>query len=144
MNVTRLSAGVQSVDDRVLRTVGRAGLESVFRGLEAAFLAGLTNVNADIIVGLPHERSGGSLAALRTLHERFPLTHSSVYLLEAGAYPKAWEGVRFEGEALGREFESCRAFLVEKGFHHYEVSNFAKPGFESKHNLGYWERRDVF
>jgi coproporphyrinogen III oxidase-like Fe-S oxidoreductase len=50
MNVTRLSAGVQSVDDRVLRTVGRAGSESVFRGLEAAFSAGLTNVNADIIV----------------------------------------------------------------------------------------------
>ncbi len=92
---------------------------------------------------MPHERPGGSLAALKALHERFPLAHSSVYLLEAGAYPKAWEGTRFEGEALAQEYEACREFLVGKGFRHYEVSNFAKPGFESKHNRGYWERRDV-
>lgn len=142
--VTRLSVGVQSLDDAVLASVGRKDAETALTGLKNAFAAGFANVNADLILGLPHEKAGGTLSALKTLHAEFPLTHTSLYLLEEGAYPKNWKGTYANVESVREEFLTCRDFLLnEKGFAHYEVSNFAKPGFESKHNRGYWERKDV-
>lgn len=142
--VTRLSVGVQSLDDAVLASVGRKDAEKALTGLKNAFVAGFANVNADLILGLPFEKAGGTLAALKRLYSEFPLTHASLYLLEEGAYPKEWKGKHAELEAVREEFLACRDFLLnEKGFAHYEVSNFAKPGFESRHNRGYWERKDV-
>ena len=141
--VTRLSVGVQSLDDAVLATVGRKSAETTITGLKSAFEAGFSNVNADLILGLPGEVPGGTFSALRALHSAFPLTHSSLYVLEEDAYPKSWEGKYADTASVREEYETCRSFLLERGFAHYEVSNFAKPGFESKHNRGYWNRRDV-
>lgn len=144
MGVTRLSVGVQSLDDAVLATVGRKGSDATLRGLSNAFSAGFANVNADLILGLPREAPGGTLSALRRLHAEFPLAHTSLYLLEAGAYPRDWNGLSPDVESVRSEFLECREFLLsEKGFVHYEVSNFAQPGFESVHNRGYWIREDV-
>lgn len=83
------------------------------------------------------------MSALKALHAEFPLTHTSLYVLEEGTYPKSWKGKYADMDGVRAEYEECRQFLVGKGFVHYEVSNFAKPGFESKHNRGYWERKDV-
>ena len=143
LGVTRLSVGVQSLDDAVLASVGRKNAQTTMAGLKSAFSAGFENVNADLILGLPHEAPGGTLAALKTLHAEFGLAHTSLYLLEEGAYPKEWQGTHADFDDVAREYEACRAFLAEKGFSHYELSNFAKPGFESKHNLSYWNRADV-
>lgn len=142
VGVTRLSVGVQSLDDAVLATVGRKDARTTLEGLQNAFSAGFRNVNADLILGLPGERPNGTFEALRELHARFPLTHSSLYVLEAGTYPKSWSGTHADPEILRAEFAQCREFLLSRGFVHYEVSNFAKPGFASRHNLGYWQRKD--
>ncbi|MFB0965132.1 MAG: radical SAM protein [Patescibacteria group bacterium] len=141
--VTRLSVGVQSLDDAVLATVGRKGAETTVAGLKSAFSAGFTNVNADLILGLPDEAPGGTFRALSKLLEEFPLSHASLYVLEEGAYPKTWKGRHADMDGVRAEYDRCRLLLLEKGFIHYEVSNFAKPGFESKHNWGYWNRNDV-
>ena len=141
--VTRLSVGVQSLDDAVLATVGRKDAKSTLAGLKSAFDAGFANVNADLILGLPQEKPTGTLSAMERLHAEFPLTHTSAYLLEEDSYPKNWSGTHADTESVREEFLACRDFLMRKGFVHYEVSNFAKPGYESRHNRGYWERRDV-
>ena len=83
------------------------------------------------------------MEALKTLHAEFPLAHTSLYLLEEGAYPKEWQGTYADFGDVAREYGECRAFLADAGFSQYELSNFAKPGFESKHNLSYWNREDV-
>lgn len=90
MGVTRLSVGVQSLDDEVLSAVGRKNAQTALEGLKNAFEAGFANVNADLILGLPHEKPEGTLRALRRISVEFPLTHASLYLLEEGAYPKSW------------------------------------------------------
>ena len=141
--VTRLSVGVQSLDDAVLATVGRKDAKTTMAGLKSAFDAGFANVNADLILGLPQEKPTGTLSAMERLHAEFPLTHTSAYLLEEDSYPKNWSGTHADTESVREEFLACRDFLMRKGFVHYEVSNFAKPGYESRHNRGYWERRDV-
>lgn len=142
MGVTRVSVGVQSLNDTVLASVGRKDAQTTMAGLKSAFSAGFANVNADLILGLPHEAPGGTLSALKTLHAEFPLTHTSLYVLEAGSYPKSWEGKYADMAEVRAEYAECREFLLDKGFAHYEISNFAKQGFESKHNRGYWSRED--
>lgn len=143
LGVTRLSVGVQSLDDAVLATVGRKGGETTVAGLKSAFSAGFRNVNADLILGLPDEAPGGTFRALSRLLEEYPLSHASLYVLEEGAYPKGWKGRHADMDGVRAEYDRCRRLLLEKGFVHYEISNFAKPGFESKHNRGYWNRNDV-
>ncbi len=143
LGVTRLSVGVQSLDDGVLATVGRKGADATFRGLDAAFSAGFENVGCDLILGLPGERAGGIPAAVESLFGRFSLTHVSAYLLEDGRYPADWEERALPAEIVREDFLAVSETLAKRGFRHYEISNFAKPGFESKHNLGYWRRLDT-
>jgi oxygen-independent coproporphyrinogen-3 oxidase len=139
----RLSVGVQSIDDAVLATVGRASSDVTFKGLENAFSAGFRNVGCDLIAGLPGELPLGTATAVRRLTADFPLAHVSVYLLEEGKYPASWKGSFASVETVREDFLAARAALFDCGFLHYEISNFAKPGFESKHNRGYWDRLDT-
>jgi oxygen-independent coproporphyrinogen-3 oxidase len=139
--VTRLSVGVQSLDDAVLEKVGRASVSTVFEGLTNAFAAGFRNVGCDFIMGLPGEAPGATAAAIAEIADRFPITHASVYLLEEGKYPAGWQLPA--PESVRKDFLAASETLAARGFRHYEISNFAKPGFESRHNLGYWQRRDT-
>ena len=82
MGVNRLSFGVQTLSPKGLARVGRAEVSTIFRGLDAAVSAGFQNINTDFILGLPEVNSGDTLAGIRELHDRFPLTHTSVYFLE--------------------------------------------------------------
>ena len=82
MGINRLSFGVQTLSPKGLARVGRAEVNTIFRGLDAAVSAGFQNINTDFILGLPEVGSGEILSGIRELHERFPLTHTSVYFLE--------------------------------------------------------------
>jgi oxygen-independent coproporphyrinogen-3 oxidase len=147
--VTRLSVGVQSFDDAVLKRLGRAHrADEARRTLEAARRAGFGNLSLDLIFGVP----GQDRAALRRdLAELvgFAPEHVSAYALtvEAGT-PYALAAAR-GSLALPAEDESAAMMedvgeaLERAGLARYEISSFARPGFESRHNRRYWEREPV-
>lgn len=145
--VNRLSLGIQSFEPAALRALGR--IHSAGDGLDAvriARLAGLANLSVDLMYGVPGETASGLRAGLeRVLSLGIP--HVSAYPLqvEEGTpfHRKATRGILgapSEEEAVDR-YEELVAVLGRAGYRHYEVSNFALPGYESRHNEGYWTRR---
>ena len=145
LGVNRLSLGIQSLNDMTLETVRRGGSAGIFRALEILKITGWDNVNVDFILGLPHTKSGETLAAIRSLHAKFPnIRHTSVYFLEKGDYPKEWKGFGISEAEATEEYARIIEFLTkERGFEHYEISNFALPGYESRHNRAYWTHENV-
>ena len=147
--VNRLSIGIQSFDDEVLRRLGRAHKSSeARRTLAAARQAGFQNISLDLIFGAP----GASPPQLeRDLDEAldFAPDHLSAYQLtvEAGT-PFALADRRGQlglpdQDASAELLERLEARLGEAGLARYEISSYARPGFESSHNQRYWRRRPV-
>jgi oxygen-independent coproporphyrinogen-3 oxidase len=137
--INRLSVGVQSAVGEELRFLGRLhGVEEAARCLEAAKAGGFDNLSADLMLGLPGQTTESLAKSVAFLAE-FEVAHVSAYLL------KIEEGTPFhhrgicpdEDEAADRYLE-CVAVLAERGYLQYEISNFAKSGWESRHNLKYW------
>jgi oxygen-independent coproporphyrinogen-3 oxidase len=142
--INRISFGVQSFDDRELAMIGRNHqAEEARRAVSMARSAGFDNLSLDLIAGLPEQRME---TWKRNLAEIFALApdHLSVYLLEL--YPDAPLSHRIErGELRAIEDELTVAMyyaLVDEaprhGFEQYEISNWARPGCQSRHNLKYW------
>ncbi len=139
--INRLSVGVQSLDDRVLALSGRLHRAAdAVNTLEQAHAAGFCNLSADIILGLPSD-DGRALAATVKRLVALPLTHLSAYML------KVAEGTPFaeklpapcaDDDTAADLYNLCCDILEGAGFDRYEISNFAKKGFESRHNLKYW------
>ena len=143
--INRLSMGVQSFDDRMLQQLNRRhtaqqAREAVRRCREAGF----RNLSIDLIYGLPGEREA-DLA--RDLEEALALEveHLSAYhlMIEEGTpLHRLWQEHQVEeaDEELSlRLYELLTQRLRQAGYHHYEISNFALPGYESRHNSGYWD-----
>ncbi len=144
VGVNRLSVGGQSFNDKVLKRIGRQhDADEIRKTFRAARAAGLTNINLDLMVGLPGEIPEKDFEGLDDLRPE----HASVYILElASDVPMAKEESRGHLELPSDEntLDSyCRARdgLGSLGLEHYEISNFAQPGFESRHNLKYWTDR---
>jgi oxygen-independent coproporphyrinogen-3 oxidase len=142
--INRISFGVQTFDDRELVMIGRTHqAEEARRAVSMAREAGFDNLSLDLIAGLPEQRME---TWERNLAEIFALApdHLSVYLLEL--YPDAPLSHRIErGELRAIEDEVTVAMyyaLVDEaprhGFDQYEISNWARPGCQSRHNLKYW------
>jgi oxygen-independent coproporphyrinogen-3 oxidase len=143
--VNRLSVGVQSFDDDVLRWLGRLhDAAGARRALAAARLAGFESLNADLIFGLPTsiEREWGHEVEVAL---ESGVTHVSTYGLTAeprtpmGRLVRAGDIEMAGGESYAREYLAAVEALTEAGFEHYEVSNFALPGHECLHNWHYWD-----
>lgn len=148
----RISLGVQSFADRELKAVGRRHRRAdIFTAVERLSGAGFDNVSFDLIAGLPHQTTETWHASLEELLRLAP-RHVSVYLLELD------EGSRLGREALGGGsrygvpalpdddqaaafYETACVRLANRGYEHYEISNWAQPGFRSHHNLKYWRRQ---
>jgi putative oxygen-independent coproporphyrinogen III oxidase len=144
---TRLSMGAQSFDRAVLAALERIhDPASVRRAMTAARDAGYANVNLDLIYGADGETLDSWERTLREAIELAP-EHVSAYALtiepstplgrkmSRGVVPAPDQDLQADMFEL-----ACEA-LAGAGYGHYEVSNWAKPGFECVHNLGYWERR---
>lgn len=145
--VGRLSLGVQSLEAAALRSLGRIHTaESALRALALTRRAGFRNVSIDLMYGVPGETAEGFRAGLRRL-VGLGVPHVSAYplQLEEGTplHAKAERGaVTVPGEEeVFRRYEDLVAILTGAGYRHYEVSNFALPGYRSRHNEGYWTRR---
>jgi oxygen-independent coproporphyrinogen-3 oxidase len=146
--VNRLSVGIQSFDDGELHRLGRDhAAADAAEFLSAARAAGFENVSLDLIAGVPGQ-TRASFASSLAAATASPATHVSVYglTIETGTPYAAWyarDPVAFPDDDLtADQLESAHDILSAAGFSHYEISNFARPGWESAHNIGYWRQRD--
>lgn len=141
--LNRLSLGLQSFEDNILKRIGRIHDTKTFlSAYENARAAGFENINVDLIAGLPGQTQEQFLNGLRRLMALRP-EHISVYGLqiEEGT-PFYKEGVSADEDLLRAELEQTHFVLEEAGFVHYEISNFARPGRESRHNMLYWQNAE--
>jgi oxygen-independent coproporphyrinogen-3 oxidase len=144
--VNRLSLGVQSLNDDVLKTLGRAhnSLEAVDAFLLAR-KAGFTNVGIDLIYGVPGQTADKWNETLERAISLEP-EHVSAYSLsvdEGSRFRKETESGSFAlpgDELVAAMYERAVNDLSRSGYRRYEISNFSLPGFACRHNMNYWER----
>jgi oxygen-independent coproporphyrinogen III oxidase len=147
--LNRASLGVQSFVPRELARTGRKHTAEIVAN-EVATLrcAGLTNINIDLIAGLPGQTMASWRESLAWI-EKIEPPHVSVYMLEIDEDSRLGSEVLLNGKRYGAPdvpadeltadlYETAVAELGRLGIHRYEISNFARPGFESLHNLKYW------
>jgi len=138
----RISLGMQSASDEELRELGRVHtFEQVRKAVEAVRRAKIKNLSLDLIYGLPHqtgEQWAKNLAAAVELQPE----HLSCYGLKVEEGTPLFDRKETAGlpddEAQADMYLHTVAFLKEHGYLQYEISNFAKPGFASRHNMKYW------
>lgn len=143
--MNRLSLGVQSLDDAVLRGMFRdhTGDDAVL-AVRSARAAGFANLSLDLILGWPGETRDRFIAGLRRLLDLEP-DHLSLYVLEIDGKTvvahRAREGTLHlpDDDLVADLFNEAEDLMAEAGLVAYEISNFARPGFESRHNLKYWD-----
>jgi len=145
--VDRLSLGIQSLEPGVLRFLGRIhSPERALEAIEDARHAGFRNISVDLMAAVPGETAEGFRRAVEALLA-LRVQHVSVYSLqiEPGT-PLAGKAARgafapADDDAAAERYEDLARLLTPAGYAHYEVSNWALPGYASRHNQGYWVLR---
>ncbi len=148
--INRLSIGLQSGDDELLKAIGRIHTWGQFlESYDAARRAGFDNVNVDIMSTLPGQTLSGYRDTLhKVLSLKPPPEHISAYslILEEGTvlFEKYEKGeLALPDEDTDREmYRETKAILARAGYKRYEISNYAKDGYECRHNCGYWKRKN--
>ena len=146
IGVHRLSMGVQSLSDRALRAIGRLHTaEDARNAFALARRVGFENISLDLMTGLLGETPEELSATVRGILALAP-EHISAYALtlEEGT-PLATSPLRAtipDEDAAADAMEATAAALTSGGYRRYEISNYARPGYESRHNLGYWQGRE--
>ncbi len=142
--VNRLSIGIQSFDPEKLQVLGRIhGREEALHALDAARRAGFSNVNLDLMFGLPQQTPGQALADVRRAIDLAP-EHISLYQLtiEPNTLFSADPPVLPDEDAVWEMQQRLQDLLAQNGYHQYEVSAYAKAGKLCQHNLNYWQFGD--
>ena len=145
--VNRLSIGVQASDNDLLRLIGRRHtFQQAVRAFQEARRAGFDNLSIDLIYGLPSQTKSDWADSLSKVLELHP-EHISCYGLKLEEGTRMYEEYKdspiLPSEDEQADMYSYAAELLERyGYRQYEISNFAAPGFESKHNLKYWNLDD--
>lgn len=143
--VNRLSMGVQSMDDDILRRLGRIHTaHDVIRDVQNAREAGFDNINLDLMFAVPGSSLETTLIDIEAVTSLEPdhISFYSLQLEEGTAFFKEFEMgklTEITDEIDRAMYNAGTKLLKEKGYEHYEISNFAKRGYESRHNLKYWE-----
>jgi len=150
--VNRVSLGVQSFIDQEAAAVGRLHKRTtVLDDIARLRTAGITNINVDLIAGLPHQTTESWRISLQQAIDT-GVPHASVYMLEVDDDSRLGReliagGTRYHAHSVPDE-DATADFYIEAsealnaaGISQYEISNFARPGFESRHNLKYWTRK---
>ncbi len=144
--INRLSIGLQSTVDEELKRLSRLhSYEEFLRSYDLARTVGFSNINIDIMSALPGQSRDSYMGTLEKVCELAP-EHISAYslIIEEGTpfYERYKDGNGLPGEDLDREmYHDTKRFLLTKGYERYEISNYSKPGFECRHNVGYWTRK---
>ncbi|HJZ63359.1 MAG TPA: radical SAM family heme chaperone HemW [Candidatus Acidoferrum sp.] len=149
--INRVSFGVQSFSDLELKSSGRMHRRyDVYRAAPILRAAGVNNLSFDLIIGLPHQTAQSWRNSLDELIALSP-EHVSIYMLEVDEGSRLGRelislGTRYSApavpsdEQMADSYDLARELLGSGGYEHYEISNWAKPGFASRHNLKYWRR----
>jgi len=148
--VNRISFGVQSFDNALLERIGRIhNVDDVYRSLDNARKAGFSNMSIDLMFGLPNQ-SLEQLADSVDKALQLNLPHYSIYSLkveENTLFHKLYERNELPLPPEEDEFNMfvlLMDMLKNRGYKHYEISNFARPGFESRHNSTYWRNEPYY
>ena len=143
--INRISLGIQSFHDRTLRLVGRRHTaQEAIDAVHRLQRAGLTNISIDLIYGLPGETLDDWAYSLDQAIA-LGVKHISAYHLTYEEGTRLWrmqeQGLvqPIDEEQSVRSFELLREKLLAAGYEHYEISNFALPGYHSRHNSSYWQ-----
>ena len=148
--VNRVSLGVQTFDDKMLKKIGRSHLEKdIYENIDRLKLAGFDNISIDLIYALP----GQTMEQVKENVAKaigLDIPHMSLYSLILENHTVFMNRMRRGKLPLPKEeleaemFEYIIAELERAGFEHYEISNFSKIGFESRHNLMYWNNAEYY
>lgn len=148
--VNRVSLGVQTFDDKMLKKIGRSHLEKdIYENIDRLKLAGFDNISIDLIYALP----GQTMEQVKENVVKaigLDIPHMSLYSLILENHTVFMNRMRRGKLPLPKEeleaemFEYIIAELERAGFEHYEISNFSKPSFESRHNLMYWDNAEYY
>lgn len=157
VGVNRLSIGLQSADDDELKILGRVHtFEEFVKTYEMARKAGFANINVDLISGVPYQTAEKFLHTLQKVVRLRP-EHISAYslMIEKGTpfydlyksdAAKQESGMPTEilptEDEVYRIYKMTQQYLAKAGYEQYEISNYAHPGFECEHNIGYWTREN--
>ncbi len=157
--INRLSIWIQTLNKKSLQEINRwnkSDIENCFYNLEN--FSNIKNISLDFIIWLPYVKSWEILENIKFILNRYDfLKHISVYMLEEYynpdkiietkfdniTYPKDWKNLWIIEEQYLQEYSNIKKYLLEIWFNNYEISNFAKAWFECKHNIWYWNHKEV-
>ena len=143
--VNRIIVGVQCLDEKLLREHGRIqsmeNIEETFKMLNTSQFA---NINSDVMIGLPGQTVDSVVDTINYLLKQ-NVKHISTYTLQVERHTMLYSKLRkgrlspMKDKTMIEIYNRIDRILTKAGFHRYEISNYAKPGFECKHNLKYWD-----
>jgi len=146
VGINRISIGLQSTNDNLLKMLGRIHTYNEFEKVfDEARMVGFKNINVDLMIGLPNQTIDDVQESLEKIIKKSP-EHISVYSLIVEEDTKMFDLIEsgkleLPSEELEREmYWKVKNVLQENGYTHYEISNFAKKGYESKHNSNCWKQ----
>lgn len=150
LGINRFSLGIQAFQDELLAKSGRSHtVKEIYDAVNLVHQAGIVNFSLDLISGLPHQTLQQFQVSLQNAIGLNP-THLSCYDLivepktvfaryyEPGSHPLPSD------ETTAQMYRLSQEILTEVGYHHYEISNYAKPGYQCRHNRVYWENRPYY
>lgn len=144
LGFNRISIGVQSFCDDELKLLGRLhNAQQAEKAIFDAKIADFENISADFMICLPHQSSEKLFKTMQKI-QKLPISHISAYMLKIEENtPFSKQGLILPDEDLSaRLYLESAEFFEKLAFSQYEISNFAKSGFECRHNLKYWQRQE--
>ncbi len=143
--INRVSMGVQTLNEKLLKKIGRSHkVEDVYESYKLIRESGISNINIDLIFGLPNQKIEDVLDSLEKIIN-LGVEHISYYslILEEGTYlDELYNDGKLKLPKEDNErlmYHKTKDYLKEKGYNHYEISNYSLTGYESKHNSVYWD-----
>ena len=150
IGINRLSIGVQSLNNKSLKIIGRKhNKKQAINAIKLAKKCGFNNINCDLLIGIPNQNYFSLFNSIKKLI-KLKIQHISAYMLinEKGTHltnliEQRKVKVASEDKSVCY-YNKIRKYLKSSDYNRYEISNFSKPGFECKHNLGYWDLTEYY
>ncbi len=147
MGISRVSLGIQSMSEKALEKLSRRNTPQINRtALENLANVGFDNINVDLIFDVPQVPLEDVINSLDVVLQYNVVKHVSAYGLTVEEFTPLKlfvdRGIIKYGSSFEEQFIAIHEYLTSRGFRHYEISNYAIPGYESKHNLLYWRRQE--
>ncbi|MDJ0650782.1 MAG: radical SAM family heme chaperone HemW [Xenococcaceae cyanobacterium MO_188.B19] len=148
--VNRVSLGIQTFDEKLLEVCGRTHrVKDIFQAIENIKKLSIKNFSLDLITGLPYQTLAHCQTSLKTAIDINP-AHLSCYdlvLEPVTAFGKQYESGKTplpDDETTAAMYRLTQKILTNSGYEHYEISNYAKPGYQCQHNRVYWENKPYY